>query len=280
MNLFRQNNFLQGRWTPRSGLPVRGTQTGRRIFTATIVVCALILVDAFSGGTVRSLVRQAGSLVWRWGVSIERAIYESGFFRTRRGLIAENLALTEQIAQFQERSAAYRVLKDENRSLREMLRVAEAARGTSKESGITAPIVSSFRASPYGTFQVGAGTADSVSPGNLVLSAENFVIGRVWSADAHTSLVKEIFAPNTLSDAVLHGIGVAVVGQGGGNAKTDVPREADIAIGDPVVSAIFGSRAIGVVGNVSVDSGSAYKRVQIYLPVNLAVLQFVYIVKQ
>ena len=271
MNLFRPNNFLGGRWTPRSG---------RRIFTATAIVCALILVDAFSGGTVRSLVRRAGSLVWWWGISIERSIHESGFFRTRRGLIAENAALTEQIAQFQERSAAYRVLKDENIALREMLNVAETAKGRSKESGITAPIASSFRASPYGTFQIGAGTADSVSPGNLVLSAENFVIGRVLTADAHTSLVKEIFAPNVSSDAVLHGIGVAVVGQGGGNAKTDVPREADIAVGDPVISAIFGSRAIGVVGNVSVDSGSAYKRVQIYLPVNLSILQFVYIVKQ
>ncbi len=229
---------------------------------------------------MRSLVRQAGSLAWRLGVSIQKSVYGSGFFATRRGLIAENAALKEQVAQFQERSAAYRVLKDENTSLREMLNVAEIVRGQNRESGITAPIISSFRASPYGTFQIGAGRADSVSPGNLVLSAENFVIGTVEAVDEHASLVREIFTPNISSDAVLHGVGVAVQGQGGGNARTDVPRQSEVAVGDPVVSPTLGSRAIGIVGNVSEDSGSAYKRVHIYLPVNLSVLQFVYIVKQ
>ena len=228
---------------------------------------------------MRSLVRFTGSHIWGWGAGIERSISGSGFFSTRRGLLAENAALTEQIAQFQERAAAYRVLKDENNALREMLHVAEITQGKNKESGITAPIVSSFRASPYGTFQIGAGTADSVAPGNLVLSAENFVIGRIEATDAHTSLVKGIFAPNTSIDAVIHGVGAAVEGQGGNNARADVPRQAEVAVGDPVISAAFGSRAIGVVGKVSEDPGSAYKRVQIYLPVNLTVLQFVYIVK-
>jgi len=244
-----------------------------------VLVGVLLLIDALSGGGVRSLVRAGGSLVWRWGVGIESSISGSGFFSTRRGLIAENTALTEQVAQFQERAAAYRVLQDENTALRTMLNVADITRGKNKESGITAPIASSFRASPYGTFQISAGASDSVSPGNLVLSAENFVIGRIKTVDAHTSLVEEIFAPNISSDAVLHGVGVAVLGQGGGNARADVPQEANVAIGDPVISATLGSRAIGVVGNVSGDSGNGYKRAQIYLPVNLAVLQFVYIVK-
>lgn len=212
-------------------------------------------------------------------MGIERSISGSGFFSTRRALLAENAALTEQVAQFQERSAAYRVLKDENNALRELLNVAEVAQGKNKESGITAPVVSSFRASPYGTFHVGAGSADSVAEGSLVLSAENFVIGRIESAGAHASLVRELFAPNVSVDAVLRGIGVAVQGQGGGNARADVPRQAEVAVGDPVISAAFGGRAIGVVGNVSEDAGNAYKRVHIYLPVNLPVLQFVYIVK-
>src|SRR3989344_361980 len=271
MNLFRLNNSHNSRWTPHSG---------RRIFIATLIVCALVLVDALSGGRVRSLVRAVGSNTWGWGISIKNSVYESGFFSTRRWLLAKNAALTEQVAQFQERSAAYRVLKDENNALRKMLRVAEITQGQSKESGITAPIVSSFRASPYGTFQIGAGSADSVAPGDFVLSTENFVIGRIEEVSKNTSLVKEVFAPNASSDAVLRGIGVAILGQGGGNARTDVPRQAEVAVGDPVISPALGSRAIGIVGNVSENSGNAYKRVQIYLPVNLTVLQFVYIVKQ
>ncbi|OGG60958.1 hypothetical protein A3C86_00060 [Candidatus Kaiserbacteria bacterium RIFCSPHIGHO2_02_FULL_49_16] len=280
MNLFRRNNFLQDRWAPHTGLPVRGTQTGRKhIFIATLIVCALFIVDAFSGGAVRSLARRAGSMVWQFSESIQKSIYESGFFSTRRVLIAQNLALTEQVAQLEGRSAAYRVLQDENANLREILKVAGISGRQNSTSGITAPIISSFRASPYGTVQIGAGKSDAVSPGNLVLSVENFVIGRVETVDEHTSLVKEIFAPSVSTDAVLHGIGVEVLGQGGGNAVADLPRQTSVGIGDPVISAALGSRAIGVVGNVSEDVGGSYKRVHIYLPVNLSILQFVYIVK-
>lgn len=237
-------------------------------------------MDALSGGKIRSLARAAGSQIWKFGSSISESIAESGFISSRRALIEENSALTQQIAQMQERSAAYLVLQDENQALREILRVADITQSTKKEIGITAPIVSSFRSSPYGTFQVGAGRADSVSPGDIVLSSENFAIGRIEETDLHTALVREIFAPSVSSDALLRGVGVAVEGQGGGNARTSVPRQTAVAVGDAVVSPIFRARAIGIVGKISEDSGSAYKRVDIYLPVNLSALQFVYIVKQ
>ena len=251
----------------------------RRLFFATALILALFIFDALSGGKLRSLVRGAGASLWGFGVSVQESIHDSGFLSTRRGLVGENSALSGQIAQLQERAAAYQVLKDENSALRDMLRVAGTARGQNKESGITAPIVSSFRASPYGTFQVGAGFSDSVSPGDIVLSAENFVIGRVEASDSESSLVRAIFAPGVSSDAVIRGVGVAVEGQGGANARTIMPRRSEVAVGDPVISAVLGSRAIGVVGNISEDSGSAYKSVGIYLPVNLSALQFVYIVK-
>ena len=84
----------------------------------------------------------------------------------------ENAALREQISRLEERSAAYQVLVEENKSLREMTRAASLG------VGVTAPVISSFRASPYGTFLIGAGSADGISPGDIVLSSENFVIGR------------------------------------------------------------------------------------------------------
>ncbi|MDO8562128.1 MAG: rod shape-determining protein MreC [bacterium] len=281
MNLYPLNNGLRSRWTPRRGLPVRGTQTGRkRLFFATVLVLVLFIFDALSGGKIRTLVRAVGSSVWGLGVAIEESIYGSGFLSTRRGLLSENSALREQVARLQERAAAYQVLKNENVGLRDILNVVDTEKGENREAGITAPIVSSFRSSPYGTFQVGAGTADSVAPGDIVLSAENFVIGRIEAADSHASLVREIFAPSVSSDAVIRGVGVSVVGQGGGNARTTMPRQSEVAVGDPVVSSVLGARAVGVVGNIAEDSGSAYKSVDIYLPVNLGALQFVYIVKK
>ena len=256
------------------------THTRRRLLLTTFVVAILFIVDWISGGKIRAETRLIGSYVWKWGVSIEEWILGCGFFSSRRGLTEENSALNFQLAQLQERAAAYRVVKDENTELRKLLRVSGIARGPDPSSGITAPIVSSFRASPYGTFQVGAGTADSVSRGDLVLSAENFVIGQVEEVDAHTALVREIFAPDSKFDGVIRGVGALVEGRGGGNARANLPRATDVQVGDAVVSAVFGGRALGVVGNVLEDSGSAYRRVSIYLPVNLSALQFVYIVKK
>ncbi|MCR4280916.1 MAG: hypothetical protein NUV88_01120 [Candidatus Kaiserbacteria bacterium] len=240
----------------------------------------MFIADAISGGKIRVLVRGIGSYVWGLGVSVQESIYGSGFLSARRGLLAENSALAGQIARLEERAAAYQVLKDENRALRQMLNVAGNLQGNNKKSGITAPIISSLRASPYGTFQVGAGSADSVSAGDLVLSAENFVIGRIAEADLHASLVREIFASGISTDAVIHGVAVAVEGQGGGNARTTMPRQSEVIIGDSVISPALGARAIGVVGNMSESSGSAYKSVNVYLPVNLSALQFVYIVRE
>ena len=270
MNLYQRNNGRRIGWGP---------PRGRRLFVATIIVLVLFIMDALSGGKIRSVARQVGSEVWKLGSTVAESFVGSGFIGSRRALTKENSALTQQIAQMQERVAACRVLEDENKALRDVLRVAGVERGPARESGITAPIVSSFRSSPYGTFQVGAGSADSVSPGNIVLSAENFVIGRVEEVDLHTALVREIFAPNVSSDALLRGVGVTVEGRGGGNARTSVPRQTDVAVGDTIISPVLRARAIGIIGKVSEDSGSAYKRINIYLPVNLLSLQFVYIVK-
>ncbi len=270
MNLFRQNNWPKAGWRP---------PRGRHFFVTTAIIFVLLIIDGLSGGKIRSVARLAGSEVWKLGSAMTQSITGSRFISSRRALIEENLALAQQIAWLQERAAAYRVLQDENKALRDVLHVAGIERNPNRESGITAPIVSSFRSSPYGTFQVGAGREDSVSSGNLVLSSENFVIGRVEDVDSHTALVRLIFAPNVSSDALLRGAGVTVEGRGGGNASTKVPRQIDVAVGDAVISPVLYGRAIGIVGKVSEDSGSAYKQVNIYLPVNLSSLQFVYIVE-
>ena len=256
MNLYRQNN---GR---------------KRLFLATFLVILLYVIDIFSGGGVRGLVRGAGALAWKLGTFAERFVSGSGYFSSRRLLESENAALREHAARSEERAAAYQVLSDENNELRAMLRVASLGRG------VTAPVTSSFRASPYGTFTIGAGSEDAIAPGDIVLSSENFVIGRVEEASAHNALVRTLFAPGVSTDALVGKSGISAEGQGGGNARASMMRDASVAVGDPVISNVFGGRAIGVVGAVEEDTARASKIIYIRLPVNLSALQFVYIVKK
>lgn len=265
MNSYRQS----------SGLPLRGRPRNerKRLIVVSILVIVLLTIDVLTGGKIRALVRVSASNIWKGGIFVEEAIRRSGFFTSRAGLEAEITALNEQLALYQARAAAYQGLKNENTALRDMLNIAESKRG------ITATIVSSFRASPYGTFLIGAGSMDDITPGNIVLTGENFVLGRVADVSAHTALVNELFADGVSTDALIRGVGTSVEGRGGGNARADVPREAQIEIGDPVISPVLEGRTIGLVGAVVEDSASAYKKVYIRLPVNLAALRFVYVIK-
>lgn len=245
-----------------------------RLLIATIIVIALFLIDALSGGAVRAIVRTGGTLLWRGSAQIESAIFGSGFFSTRRAMQSENEALRREIAVLESEVAGHEGLLQEIAELRKLVRLAESS------AGVTAPIISSTRSSPYGTFLIGAGVADGLTVGNVVLAAgENgFAVGEIADVHQKSALVREVFAPGVTLDGRLRGADLSFEGQGGGNARATAPRALAVAEGDPVTSGLYGGRLIGVVGSVSSDSASAYKSVYVRTPVSVSELQFVYVV--
>lgn len=250
----------------------RRNNTNRRLIVATLLVLVLFCADLLSGGMLRREVRSFGSQISQGVSRAGSAISGSGFFSSRASLEAQNRVLNEQIMQYQERSAGYDVLLAENVQLRSLVHLA------SQRPGLTAPIVSSVLSSPYGTFLIGAGTADQIARTNLVLTAGGFVAGTVSDVGMHTSTVQELFAPDASVNAVIAGTSVSVTGSGGGNAHALLPRGARVAIGDAVLSPQLGGRAIGIVGAVASSTASASQDVYIRLPVDIGSLQFVYVV--
>ena len=248
------------------------------LLLATILVLLVFIIDWLSGGSVRALLRAGASSVWDVGSRAGSVVFGSGFFSTRRALEEENRTLQEELSQLKVRAAAFDVLKEENDALR---KVVDLAKG---DSGITAPITSSFRSSPYGTFLIGAGTEDGVRVGSLVIAGDpqfgGFLIGHVQAADARASLVKSLFAPGETTDAIVNNVGITLEGHGGGQARGEAPREAVIEERSIVTSALMGGRAIGIVGKVEKDPGGASQRVYVNLPISLTSLKFVYVVEQ
>ena len=260
MNSYRQNNVKRDR---------------RRLLFASALVIIIFVIDGLTGGTIRTVVRAGALSVGNIGARTGEVIFGSGFFSTRRALEKKNQALREELSQFQMRAAAFDVLKEENKALRDLVHLAE------DERGITAPVASSFRASPYGTFLIGAGTEDGVSKNNLVLVGDSqfdgFVIGRVEDAGTHTSLVRGIFAPGEKTEAVVGDIAVSVEGRGGGQARAEVPREASLGEGESVFAGAMGGRAIGVIGKVEKKAGDASQVAYIHFPINQNEVRFVYV---
>ena len=255
MNSYRQNNT-----------------SARRLLAVTSLVIFLFVADVLSGGKIRFELRTLVGVVTPWLTKVSTTIAGSGVFSSRAVLEAQNRSLTDELAQFEERAGGYDVLKAENEQLRALTHLA------ADTIGVTAPITSSVRSSPYGTFLIGAGSADGIARGSLVLTPGGFVVGVVADVGAHTAIIAEVFAPNASIEGIVDGAAASIAGSGGGNARTALPRGLVITPGDPVFSPVVGQRAIGIVGAVASSSASASQDVFIRLPVNLASLQFVYVV--
>jgi cell shape-determining protein MreC len=256
MNSYRQNNSNKG---------------VRSLVVATIFILLIFCIDFVSGGVIRTWVRDVGSALWEHGAGIGNSVAHSGGFSSRTALAQENAALRAEVAQLQDAAAANNATQSENDQLRALTHLASTA------PGITAPIISSFRSSPYGTFMIGAGSADTVQQGALVLTSDGFIIGRVADLSAHTALVSELFAPGQSLDVLVDSIPISLQGEGGATARGQAPHGATIAVGESVVAPSLGQRAVGVVGDVESTAASPATDVLVRLPVNLESLSFVYV---
>lgn len=244
----------------------------RRLIAATVLVALLFLIDSVSGGKVRNEVRAFASFVSVHTSGMMHAALRSGFFSSRAALEAKNQTLEDELALLKERAAGYDAIKAENEQLRALVHLA------ADSPGVTAPVISSLRSSPYGTFLIGAGSEDGIVRGSLVLTSGGFVAGEVGDAGPHTAVVLELFGPHASLEGIVHGASLFVAGEGGGNARAKAPRELSISVGDTVVAPGVGERPVGVVGALATSSASASQDVYIVLPVNLSSLQYVYII--
>jgi hypothetical protein len=202
-----------------------------------------------------------------------------GFFvadtvASRATLLEEIIQLRGESDRLRERDALFEALYRENESLRKLARFAAL------EVGITAPVLSSFWSSPYGTFIIGAGTDSGIAIGDAVLSEEGLVLGQIADAGDRSSVVRMAFAPGASVEAVSGETGFLIEGRGLGNGRARVPRDALVTLRDPVFAAQFGSRQVGIIGAIESASSSAYADLYIVTPVNFNAIRIVYVVTQ
>ena len=256
---------------PRTGEYGKG-----RLIGATIVVAVILIIDMLSGGFVRNAARGGVASVYGWGDRFIEAAMDTGFFSSRRSLAEQNRTLTERLSTLEVGEQNYNALLAENEALKALLRV--AGPGLGGAAGITAPVVSSIRSSPYGTFLIGAGLSDGVRNGSYVVAAGGTVVGVVRDTGKRVSVVSEIFGPGREEEGVINGASVTLEGSGGGNAYAKVPRGLAVSIGDPVIAPQYGSRIVGIVGKTASSSASASQDVYIRLPINFSTQRYVYII--
>lgn len=143
------------------------------LFLATLLAVLIVLLNIATGGKVSALVRDAVAPIENVGMKLGMGIGRSGFFSSRTSLESQIAALQGEVQQNQLQAAAYTALQQQNQSLSSLEHLAQTS------PGLAAPVTSSIISSPYGTFTIGAGSADSVTSGALVLTEGGFVVGKV-----------------------------------------------------------------------------------------------------
>jgi cell shape-determining protein MreC len=243
----------------------------KRMLAASVVVLVLFEFDVLTHGLLRSLVRPVGGAVATGAARLAGGIAGSGMFATKAQLAGENLSLKQQLAAQAAQLAAAKVTEDENKQLRALVHLATIS------PGVTAPVISSFAVSPYGTFTIGAGLTQGVKNGAIVLSPDGLVLGRVSDVQSGEALVSSVFAPNSKVEVLIGDIPLTIRGEGGENGVGAAPRGSRIATGTPVLAPAFGVRALGVVARVEGDETSASVHVFVRSPVTSATLTYVYV---
>jgi cell shape-determining protein MreC len=187
----------------------------RILLAVTVLAVFLFVLDLATGGMIRAAVQRSVADVY---LPTSGTFTTFTYFRTRSSMQNEIDMLHKELNDLRENFATDAIIQDENSSLRTLVNLAK------EEPGITAAVVSSERASPYGTFLIGAGSIEGIGNGDLVEIGSGVVIGVVTSVHAHSSLVTTLFAPNASIDAMLDGTAILVEGYGGGNAEAKVPH--------------------------------------------------------
>ncbi|PIR82828.1 hypothetical protein COU20_00185 [Candidatus Kaiserbacteria bacterium CG10_big_fil_rev_8_21_14_0_10_59_10] len=243
-----------------------------KLLAATMLALLVIGGDALSGGAVRVAVRDLAASVFERTRPI--ATLEVGeLFATRRALLQENATLRDTLRRLEDGENARRAALAENEALRAIARIAE----DEDRHGIGAPVLASHAASPYGTFIIGAGRAQGVAVGSIVLTGGGFLLGAVTDAGERASTVRSLFAPGNTVSVVIGDAQILAEGRGGGNARAEAPRDANIEVGDVAHVPSFGGRPVALVGAVEVEPASASATVFLRTPSNIDTLHYVYV---
>ncbi len=252
---------------------LHGAPVGRRrLLIATLIVVGICIADFASHGSIRGIVRGGALYVFTLSERMRAGIIDSGYFRSNHALAQENARLKTELATAKAESASYESLRKENDLLRSLLNLGKS------EAGVTAAVISSFRASPYGTFIIAAGARDGVAQGDVVIAEGGFAVGKITDVSETSSIVVSALASGNNIDVIVADAAVVANGEGGANGRLSLPRGVTVLAGDAVIAPSYGSRPIATVGKVEQLPASGEQRVFISLPFNLSLVRFVRVV--
>jgi rod shape-determining protein MreC len=259
MNFRQKNNFGSSRNGRKSPL---------------ILVCVVIfLILIFTFSASRNFLLTLFSPLW----NVENSFIT--FFKSntillesKESLIAQNNMLQQEVTQNQENTLFDTLLKSENDDLKNILN-----RKPQNQKQILAAVLEKPFLSPYDTLIVDAGSADGVSVNDKVLADGNDFIGYVSSVSAHSAKIVLYSSPGQQTQVLIGSSATeqTALGLGGGNFSVQLPKGANVAIGDPITLPSISANIFATVENIDTTQTDSFETVEFRSPVNIDELVWV-----
>ena len=134
---------------------------------------------------------------------------------------------------------------------------------------------------PFDLLLVNEGSQGGVSVGDLALSSDRSLSGKVMEVSNKTAIVKvNSFTDNLLSGFVARtGESIELRGAGGGNLVAKTPIDFDMVVGDSVLVSFGADYVVAIVGAIEDDVSGGAKNALLSLPFNLNKIETLFILK-
>ena len=218
-----------------------------------------------------------GRPVWKVESFINTGLYNINyFFRTKASISNENHNLIEEISSLRATMIDYKILKDENDQLKEMI-----DRLPVKNNFVLGNILTKPNHSPYDTIIIDVGNNLGIKSGNLVYADGNIPIGNINKIYKNSSLVTLYTNPGQKTEGFMDGTNASVelIGRGGGNFEMIIPVELSAEKGSIVYLPGSNSEVLSLIDEVISKPSDPFKKVILSSPVNIQNLKWVEVKK-
>ena len=243
----------------------------------------LIVVSIFVFGSVIFSFSAGGLLrvftpVWSGENFVARGLNNLYlFFYTKDALIKENQALKDKLISNEILLASTRTLSDtENNFLKSIGR-------TSTMKIVTAAVLVHPPETPYDVLIIDVGSDNGVAVGQEVAlpttatGEQGPKIGVITDVYKQNSRVKLYSANGEKTNAILerNSVPIVLTGRGGGNFEFSLQRDANVVVGDKILSPDINRSLVGVVKDIEEEATDSFKKVLVISVANIYTQNFV-----
>ncbi|HSX42430.1 MAG TPA: rod shape-determining protein MreC [Candidatus Saccharimonadales bacterium] len=256
----------------------------RQRSTYYIALILLILIAQFPlfhpvRDRARRLVAGPVALLNHSGSQLHTAIV---LFGSINALSRENAALKAQNNQLQATVAGLQTIQNENSQLRKDLNFAQSRPDLKL---LPAAIINYSPVGLYQAITIDKGSHDGLKVNEVVVSS-GYVIGKVKQVSNSTSEIWLLANRNLLTPVLLTGSQTTGLLQGdiGGLVVTNIPIDARVTVGEPVVTSALGNLypagiAVGTVEQILSHKEDIFQSARVASPVNINSLTTVFVVQ-